>query len=193
MDDALAGRPVEALIDRVSSAGAGFGGGVLAAVTTALAAAVVTVVARGSQRGWEDAAGVAAQAAALRERTTELAYANASTFAAARQALSEREEDGIGRKPLQPLLHGAAAVPFHIGSAAADLAELAAETARHGDPGRRADVAAAAAMAEAAVRAAVTLIEVNLAVDRDDDIATQMRHDLAAAAEARAEAEALVD
>ena len=150
------------------------------------------MIAREPVDGWVEAAGVAAQAAALRARAAELAEVDVAAYAQARRGLLDAVAERRGQ-PLRPLLHAAADVPFRIGETAADVAELAAEAARHGAPDRRPDAAVAAGLAEAAVRAASVLVEVNLAVSPDDDLAAQTRHDLAAASAARKAAEALVD
>jgi formiminotetrahydrofolate cyclodeaminase len=83
-------------------------------------------------------------------------------------------------------------VPVCIAMVAADVAELAALVARHGAPDRRADAAAAAALAEGAARTAVVLIEINLATSHEDGRVAQARQDLAAAVAAREAATALV-
>ena len=62
----------------------------------------------------------------------------------------------------------AAEVPLRIAEAAADVAELAALTAAEGSPHLRADATAAAALAEAATRAAAHLVDINLATVRGD-------------------------
>ena len=58
----------------------------------------------------------------------------------------------------------AAEVPLRIAEAAADVAELAALAAAEGAPHLRPDATAAAALAEAATRAAAHLVEINLAI-----------------------------
>ena len=57
----------------------------------------------------------------------------------------------------------AAEVPLRIAEAAADVTELAAVAAAEGSPHLRPDATAAAALAEAATRAATHLVEINLA------------------------------
>ena len=188
MDEPPVSDAVARLLDAVPLDQHGLGGSYAAAASTVAAASVVVAVARASQPGWDDAAGIAAQAAILRERAAELAVAGAAAFASARSALHGEGTGAAGER-----LQHAADVPFTIGGAAADVAELAALTARHGDPSRRADAVAAAGIAEAAAHAACVLIEVNLAVRPGDERLAAARHDLAAATEARASATALLD
>ena len=82
----------------------------------------------------------------------------------------------------------AAEVPLAIAEAAADVAELAALAAADGAPHLRPDATAAAALAEAAIRAATHLVEINLAIvpgDRHTEAAARLS---AAAAAARVRA-----
>jgi formiminotetrahydrofolate cyclodeaminase len=152
----------------------------------------VTLVARASRDTWREADGVAAQATALRARAAKLADADCLAFARASAGLKPDAEIA-GRPPLGPLLEEAADVPLRIAATAADIAELAALAARYGDPNRRADAIAAAALAEGAVRTAAVLVEVNLATRADDPRLAQVRQELAEAAAAREAAAALAD
>ena len=161
-------------------------GGTAAAVTAAMAAALVTMVARGSS-AWSDGAGIAAQAKALRTRLTALGTEDAIAF---EQVLAKmRERSGTAEQrdfALGEALLLAAEVPLQIGEAAADVAELAALAAAEGAPHLRPDAVAATALAEAAVRAATHLVEINLAVvpgDRHSQRASQVAAAAAAARE----------
>jgi len=82
---------------------------------------------------------------------------------------SSEETGGEGRDlRLGATLYAAAEVPLAIAEVAADVAELAAAMARHAVPDRRADAAASAVLAEGAVRAATTLVGVNLTATTGD-------------------------
>ncbi len=140
------------------------GGGSALAFTVAMAAAVVRMAARASKDSWDAAGGVVAQAEALRARAAPLAQLDAEMFDA---ALAVR--DGAAALPpekrdweIGKAFAAAAEPPLEIARAAADVAELAAEVARSGEPRVRADAVAAAMLAAAAARAAVTIVEVNL-------------------------------
>ena len=155
------------------------GGGSALAFAVASAAGVLAMAARLS-----DAPGLAAQAEALRARTTPLAQLDSDTYAAALAAHEETE----GLRPEQRdwelgrVFARAAEPPLEIARAAADVAGLAAELAEFGDSRIRADALAAAALAAAAARGAVALVTVNLtAVAGDPRVAEAER--LAAAAE----------
>ncbi len=140
------------------------GGGSALAFTVAMAAAVVRMAARASTESWDEAAGVAAQADVLRARAAPLAQVDADAYD---RALAVR--DGAASLPadkrdweIGKAFADAAEAPLEIARAAADVAELAAWVAASGEPRVRADAIAAATLAAAAARAAVTLVEVNL-------------------------------
>ncbi|HEV7132765.1 MAG TPA: cyclodeaminase/cyclohydrolase family protein [Gaiellaceae bacterium] len=150
------------------------GGGSAAAVTVAMAAAVVAMAARASLESWDAAAGAAAQAETLRARAAPLAQHTAEGYEAALAVrdgvaalVPEKRDWEIGR-----VFSAAAEPPLEIARVAADVAELAAEVATRGEPRVRADAIAAATLAAAAARAAVTLVSANLtAVDGDPRVA----------------------
>ena len=161
-------------------------GGTAAAVSAAMAAALVTMVGRGSS-SWPDGSGIAAQARALRARLTALGDDDAAAFGSVLATMRERSGTVEQRDfSLGEALLRAAEVPLQIGEAAADVAELAALAAAEGAPHLRPDAAAAAALAEAAVRAATYLVEINLAVvpgDRHSERASRLTAAAAAARE----------
>lgn len=163
-------------------------GGTAAAVTAAMAAALVTMVARGSS-AWDDGPGIASQSRALRSRLTALGEDDATAFAEVlvtmrdRSGTPEQRDYALGLALLR-----AAEVPLRIAEAAADVAELAAAAAAAGSPQLQPDATAAAALAEAATQAASHLVEINLAIvpgDRHSERAASLAS-AAAAARARA-------
>ncbi|MEO5632545.1 cyclodeaminase/cyclohydrolase family protein [Gaiella sp.] len=160
-------------------------GGTAAAVSAAMAAALVTMVGRGSST-WIDGAGIAAQARALRARLVALGEDDAAAF----EKVLVTMRDRIGSPEQRDFAIGAALlraaeVPLQIGEAAADVAELAAIAAREGAPHLRPDASAAAVLAEASVRAATHLVEINLAVVPGDQHYESAARLAAAAAAAR--------
>lgn len=163
-------------------------GGTAAAVVAAMAAALVTMVARGSP-DWVDAAGIASQARALRSRLTTLGDDDAAVFEHVimtmrnRAGTAEQRDHALG----EALVH-AAEVPLQIAEAAADVADLAALAAAEGSPQLQPDATAAATLAEAAVRAATHLVEINLATVPGDRHSGRAEMLSAAAAAARARA-----
>ncbi len=154
--------------------------GAAAALTGALAAAVVGKASATSGRRGE-----AAQAAALRERLARLATADTEALGTARAALSNA---GGGESPqrdfaLGRALRRASAIPREIAEACADLALLAASEAGEVVPDLRADATAAGLLASAAAAAAAHLVSVNLSAHEGDDDLLRAR---AAAESARA-------
>ena len=160
-------------------------GGTAAAAAAAMAASLVTMVARGSE-AWTDGPGVASQARALRARLTTLGDDDAAAFEHVLVTLRngagtpEQRDYALGEALVK-----AAEVPLQIAEAAADVAELAALAASEGLPQLRPDATAAAILAEAAVRAATHLVEINLATVPGDHNSGHAETLAAAAAAAR--------
>jgi formiminotetrahydrofolate cyclodeaminase len=171
---------LEELCRRLASEGAP-GAGSAAAVAGALAASLVAKAARRSVGSWPEASGVVAQAQALAARCAELAALDAEAFDEALAAL----DAGAGVEP--PLLR-AAGVLLQLGEVAADVAVLAARAAEHGEGTFRGDATSAAVLAEAAARAAETLVRGNLTVTPTDERLTRahLLTETAAAATRRA-------
>ena len=163
-------------------------GGSAAAVAAAMAASLVTMVARENTQ-WTDGPGIASQARALRERLTMLCADDVAAFGdvlaviRSRAGTPEQRDFALG----EALLH-AAEVPLQIAEAAADVAELAALASTEGSPQLRPDATTAAILAEAAVRGATHLVEINLATIAGDHNSVRAERLAAAAAAARARA-----
>jgi glutamate formiminotransferase/formiminotetrahydrofolate cyclodeaminase len=159
-----AGSALDRFLDELEAPAPSPCGGTAAAATAAMAAALVTMVARGSA-GWADGAGVASQARALRSRLTALGADDAAAFEQVLVTMRDRSGSPEQRDfALGGALLRAAEVPLRIAETAADVAELAATAAAEGSPQLRPDATAAAALAEAATRAAAHLVEINLAI-----------------------------
>ena len=180
--------PLERFLDELEAPAPSPCGGTAAAVAAAMAAALVTMVARGSP-GWADGAGIASQARALRSRLTTLGDDDAAAFEQVLVTMRDRSGTPEQRDfVLGEALLRAAEVPLEIAEAAADAAELAALAATEGAPQLRPDATAAAILAEAAVRAATHLVEINLATVAGDQHSRRAETLSAAAADARARA-----
>ena len=163
-------------------------GGTAAAVAAAMAAALVTMVARGSSE-WAEGAGIASQARTLRARLTTLGADDAEAFERVLQTMRDRSGTPEQRDfALGEALVRAAEVPLEIAEVAADVAELAALAAAEGSPRLQPDATAAATLAEAAVRAATHLVEINLATVTGDSASERAALLSAAASAARARA-----
>jgi formiminotetrahydrofolate cyclodeaminase len=168
-DDLLELR-VAHILERLPAGGPAPGAGAVAALSAALAAALVGMVARGSER-WSEARATAAQAEALRRRLAPLSGENAEAYgkALASLALPETLDAEERNRAIVEALGDAADVLLRVASAAADVALLAAEAARCGEPALRPDATVAAVLAAGAARAMAHLVEVNLTTTADDD------------------------
>jgi methenyltetrahydrofolate cyclohydrolase len=167
----LIGLFLPALLEELASPREAPGAGSALAAALALAAAVVQMAARLSPASWADAAGVAAQAEALRERAAQLVEEDAEAY---REALEAREAADETAKPEQRdwalgrITSAAAEPPLALARLAADLATLCAAAGPRVEPRVHADVAAAAALAVAVARGSRELVAVNLtALPRD--------------------------
>jgi methenyltetrahydrofolate cyclohydrolase len=160
------------------------GGGPTAARTIGLAAEIVATVARASRGSWADAPGVAAQAVELAERCPQLADDDERAWHAALDALERAVEDSDADRDedLRDLLAESVELPIRIAEIGADVAELAAVAARLGDGKFRSDAVSASLLAQAGVRVARHLVDVNLGTRDGDD-----RSRRASSAEWRAE------
>jgi formiminotetrahydrofolate cyclodeaminase len=161
----LTGLPLPALLEELAAPREVPGAGSALAVALATAAAIVQMAARLSPESWADAAGVAAQAEALRERAAKLVDEDAEAY---RHALEARAVADKAAKPEQRdwtlgrTIAAAAEPPLALARLAADLAELCAAAGARVEPRVHADVAAAAALASAVARGARALVATNL-------------------------------
>jgi formiminotetrahydrofolate cyclodeaminase len=177
---------IDEFLDRLAEGGRAPGGGSAAALAVAFAAGLVAMVARCSRGSWEDAAGVAAQSLAIKERAAQLARTDADAWQKASAALGEAGADGDaeGRdRELEQKLGHAAAVPLEIAELGADAAALAALVGEYCEGAYRADAAAAAALASGGASAAAHLVQVNLTVQEGDERLKRARASEQAAAE----------
>jgi formiminotetrahydrofolate cyclodeaminase len=167
----LTGLSLPALLEELASPREVPGAGSALAAALAVAAAVVQMAARLSPASWADAAGVAAQAEALRERAVQLVDEDADAY---RRALEARETADQGARPEQrdwalgQVTSAAAEPPLALARLAADLAILCAAAGARVEPRVHADVAAAAALAAAVARGARELVAVNLTALQGD-------------------------
>jgi formiminotetrahydrofolate cyclodeaminase len=147
------------------------GGGSAAAITGALAASLVAMAARFSKEQWEDAAGAVAQAEALRARLLPLAEEDSRVYENVLLALRMPKEvdEEVRDAAIGDALSRAADVPMTIAETSLDVATLACELTERGNANLHGDAAAAAFLAEAAVRASANLVEINLATREGDE------------------------
>jgi len=162
--------PLGEFLDRVASDSPAPGGGSVAAVAVALAAGLAGMAARLSTGQLSDASELADRADASRRRVAPLARADAESYGPVLDA--SREPDPEARVArLRDALSGAADVPLAVAVAGSEVAGIAARLADEGNPNLRGDALAAVLLAGAGVRAASTLVGINLSTANvvDDD------------------------
>ena len=162
---------VSEFCDTVAAETSAPGGGSAAAITGALAASLTAMAARFSKEQWEDAAGAVAQAETLKARLLPLAEEDSRAYENVLLALrmSKEVEEELRDAAIGDALSRAADVPMAIAEASLDVATLACELSERGNPNLHGDAAAAAFLAEAAVRASANLVEINLATREGDE------------------------
>jgi methenyltetrahydrofolate cyclohydrolase len=150
-------------LDSVASGEPAPGGGAATAIAVALAAGLSGMTARLSGDHLADATGLAERADRLRRRVAPLAQEDATAYGHVLAAYRNQDDGapGVRRERIRTALSGAADVPLAIAEAGAEVAEIAARLAREGNPNLRGDAVAAALLAEAGVRAAAVLVEIN--------------------------------
>jgi formiminotetrahydrofolate cyclodeaminase len=159
------------LLDEIAAETPAPGGGSVAALVAAAAAGLVAMGARFSKRQWEGAGDAVGRAEQLRAHVAPLGDADAVAYEEVLTAmrLPRHLEPEVREEAIGHALSRAADVPLVIAEAAADVAELGALVAENGNPTVRADAVAGVLFAEAAVRAAANLVEVNLAMTEEDE------------------------
>ena len=158
--------PVGSFLDLVAAGDPAPGGGSVAAVSVALAAGLSSMAARLSTKQLADAPGLAERTEGLRERVAPLARADALAYG--RVLVAQRAaDDDDGR--VRAALSEAADVPLAIAEAGAQVARIAARLASDGNPNLKGDALCALLLADAGVRAAIRLVEINLSREPGED------------------------
>jgi formiminotetrahydrofolate cyclodeaminase len=167
----LSERALGAVLADVAAPTPAPGGGTAAALACALAAALVEM------------SGGAAES--HRATALGLAEADLRSYGPVLEALRLPRDDPARAARVREALSAAADTPLAIAETAAEVASAAATLAVEGRPALEGDAAAGALLAEAAARAAVRLVELNLAEQPADPRLTRARGLAAAAAAAR--------
>jgi methenyltetrahydrofolate cyclohydrolase len=178
--------PLARFLDMVASREPAPGGGASAAVAVALAAALTAMAARFSTEHLDDAGTVADRAEELRSRVMPLAQADAAAYGRVLDAYRiPRDDEERRRRKIREALSDAADVPLSIAEVGAEVAGNAGRLAEAGNPNLRGDAVTATILARAAVRAAATLVEINVSAGGADDRLTRVNQLLAAMAAAQ--------
>jgi formiminotetrahydrofolate cyclodeaminase len=160
---------LDELLDELASEAPAPASGTASALVATMAAAILAMVAR-SSGDWAEHRGASALAETLRQRIAPLAQLDAEAYEVSLVALHlPKELEAETRSTLiGDAVSRAGQVPLAIADYASDVIALAAEICERCDPARRADVVAAALLAEGAVRAAAHLVTVNLTFAPND-------------------------
>jgi methenyltetrahydrofolate cyclohydrolase len=153
-------------------------GGSVAAAAVAMAAGLVEKSARLSTAQWIGAANVGKRAAVLRKLAAILIEADATAYTdyvkalRAARGLHTKEREAI----LAPARERIVEVPLTVSRAAAEVTDLAATIALHGNPNLRSDASVAAHLAAAAAQSSAITMAANLpAASRDAHLAEARR------------------
>ena len=163
--------PLGHFLDMVASREPAPGGGASAAVAVALAAALTAMAARFSTGHLDDAEAIAGKAEELRSRVMPLARADAAAYGRVLDAyrIPHDDDEEERRRRIREALSEAADVPLSIAEVGAEVASKAARLVEEGNPNLRGDAVTAIVLAGAGVRAAATLVEINVSAGGADD------------------------
>ena len=158
-------------LDLVASGGPAPGGGSVAAVAVALAAGLSGMAARLSTGQLADAPGLAERADASRRRVAPLATADAESYGRVLGAyrLPREPDSETRRERIRDALSGAADVPLAVAEVGSEVAGIAARLVEKGNPNLEGDAMTAVLLADAGIRAAATLAEINLSSANMED------------------------
>jgi formiminotetrahydrofolate cyclodeaminase len=157
-EDPYLGATVEQLLDKLAARTPAPGGGAAAALTCAMAAALVEMATSfASAQGLE---AVRERAHVIRERVSHLAYADGRAYGVVLEALRMAPGDERSQR-LDEAVSGAIGVPMEVLELASEVAMLAADIAETGNRNLEGDALAGSLLAEAAARSAATLAQMN--------------------------------
>lgn len=185
MDEQTFDASVATFLDRLASAAPAPGGGTAAALTGAMAAALVSMVCN-LTIGKARYADVEAEmrdaldrAEALRHELQQLGQADLEAFnrlsAAYKLPRTTDADVAIRRDAIQALLRGATEIPLRTARAAASILPLCPGVAERGNQAALSDVGVAANLAYAAVRSALLNVDINLRLLEDAGYVRQVR------------------
>jgi formiminotetrahydrofolate cyclodeaminase len=154
-------------LNRVSAPTPDPGAGAVAATTVAMAAALTAMSAGLSKRQLPQAEALRIRALELRSRVEPLGERDAEAYAGVLAARARPSDDPERPVALRTALEEASDVPLEIAGVGVDVLDIALVVARDGNAHLRGDALTACLLAQAGIRAAATLVELNLADARD--------------------------
>ena len=167
---AFSDRSLDGLLDAIAARTPAPGGGTTAACAAALAAALVEMAANfatGAATAFE-------RGGELRTRALELAQIELHAYEPVLEALRLPREDPEREARISAARAQASRSPLEIARVGAEVAELAAELGRTGNPNLAGDASAGALLAEAAAQAAARLVQINLTEGLEVEQATEL-------------------
>lgn len=193
---------VQELLDALAARTPAPGGGSVAALTTALAAALTAMAARfdeSDESGGEGESGrdgdIVRRSDRLRALAAPLADADAAAYGRYLEAsrMPTEPDPTPRREAMHRALSLAIDVPLEVGRIAAEVAELAAELTRSGNPRLRGDAAAGALLASSGASTAAFLVAQNLIRSPQDPRLGQAADLAESARSAAASAQSVLD
>lgn len=169
--------PLGEFLERVAAREAAPGGGSVAAIAVALAAGLAGMAARLSAAQLAEAPGLADRADASRWRVAPLAGADAESYGRVLDAYREPDPETRTAR-VRDALSGAADVPLAVAEIGNEVAGIAARLVEGGNPNLEGDAITAVLLADAGVRAAATLAEINLSSANVEDDRTGRANEL---------------
>lgn len=169
----------------------GPGGGAVAAVTVAAGAGLAAMAARFSKGSFDESSDFVLEADHLRERAARLADADAGAYDAVLKAYAlPRTGDSTKRRErIRAALRYATEIPLQIADVGAKVAVLAVRLLEAGNRDLRGDAYAAVCLADAAVRSAAVLVQINTDIGKlERDLIDHSEREVEAAASAVGEA-----
>src|SRR5918994_3346589 len=160
--------PLGEFLDLVASGNPAPGGGSVAAAAVALAAGLSGMAARLSAGQLPDADGLAERADAARLRVAPLARIDAESYERVLDAYREPDSETRAER-IKDALSEAADVPLAIAEVGNEVAGIAVRLVKEGNPNLEGDAMTAVLLAEAGVRAATVLVEINLSSANVED------------------------
>ena len=160
--------PLGAFLDLVARGNPAPGGGSVAAVAVALAAGLSGMAARLSAGQLADAEWLADRADVAMWRVAPLARIDAESYGRVLDAYREPDSE-TRRERVSDALSGATDVPLAVAEVGNEVAGIAARLVEEGNPNLEGDAIAAVLLAEAGVRAAAVLAEINLSSANVED------------------------
>jgi formiminotetrahydrofolate cyclodeaminase len=169
--------PVGSFLDLLASGESAPGGGSAIAMSVALAAGLSSMAARLSTKQLAEATGLAKRAEDLREQVAPLARADAVAYCRVLATQRAHKPDHHDWR-VRAALSEAADVPLAMAEVGAEVASIAARLASDGNPNLKGDALCAVLLADAGVRAAVRLVEINLSGEPGEDRRLELAREL---------------